>query len=209
MMIYGERVSPFRPRTYTLVFVGWDGLSLILQTAGAIVTSIPNHSHSTLTQRGVNVVIAGLANQLAFLGVFMGTSMDFARRVQQYPERLNWGLVQLRRSFMWKGLLGGMYFLMLWLDSSNSGAGLIVATVAIFIRTIFRLAALGNGIHSHLANDEITFMFLEGAMVIIATVGLTIFHPGLCLGGEWDRPALRLPKSHYRLSSRLNHRCAV
>lgn len=52
-------------------------------------------------------------------------------------------------------------------------------------------------------------MFLEGAMVVVATVCLTIFHPGLCFDGQWDRPALRLPKSHYSLSSRLSPRCAV
>lgn len=70
--------------------------------------SITNDTYSGLTQKGVGVVIAGLAIQVALLGVFIGSCMDFARRVHQYPERLNWGLVQLRGSFMWKGLLGGM-----------------------------------------------------------------------------------------------------
>jgi len=30
-------------------------------------------------------------------------------------------------------------------------------------------------------------MVLEGAMVIIAVLSLTIFHPGVCFGGLWGR----------------------
>lgn len=97
----------------------------------------------------------------------------------------------------------------LWLDTSTSSADSIAAALAIFVRIAFRLDALGMAFTSHLANNEVTFTFLEGAMAVIATVGLIIFHLGLCSDGERDRPVLRLPKSHYRLSNRPNHRSAV
>lgn len=64
-------------------------------------------------------------------------------------------------------------------------AALCVATVTIFIRSVFRVAELSGGFHGPLANHQISFMILEGAMVCTACLGLTLLHPGLCFQGEW------------------------
>jgi hypothetical protein len=64
-------------------------------------------------------------------------------------------------------------------------AGLCIATVTIFIRSVFRVAELSGGFHGPLANNQVSFMILEGAMVCIACLCLTIMHPGLCFQGEW------------------------
>ena len=43
-----------------------------------------------------------------------------------------------------------------------------------------------------MANDEISYMILEGAMIIIASLALTIMHPGIDFGrvawveGDWQ-----------------------
>lgn len=55
------------------------------------------------------------------------------------------------------------------------------------MRSIFRAAELSEGFDGKLANDEVTFMILEGAMVVIACICLTAFHPGVCFGGKWDQ----------------------
>lgn len=68
--------------------------------------------------------------------------------------------------------------------------GLVVATVAIFIRSCFRVAELKGGFKSDLANDQVAFMILEGAMMIIACGALTAIHPGLVFPREsWSAPA--------------------
>lgn len=67
-----------------------------------------------------------------------------------------------------------------------------VATIAIFIRSTFRVAELSGGFRGKLANDEITFMILEGPMIIIAVLALTIFHPGAAFGGRWAEAGWRL-----------------
>ena len=59
---------------------------------------------------------------------------------------------------------------------------LVVATLCIFIRSCFRVAELQGGFDSALANQQITYMILEGAMIIIATTALTVGHPGLVFG---------------------------
>jgi hypothetical protein len=46
------------------------------------------------------------------------------------------------------------------------------------------VAELSGGFGSHLANDEVLYMILEGAMIIIASVALTVMHPGIGFGKE-------------------------
>jgi hypothetical protein len=72
--------------------------------------------------------------------------------------------------------------------------GLGVATLAIFVRSCFRVAELSGGFRGPLANNQISFMILEGAMVIIACLALTILHPGVCFQGEWRAANFKLGK---------------
>jgi hypothetical protein len=62
---------------------------------------------------------------------------------------------------------------------------LAFATLFIFIRSCFRVAELSSGFASALANDQVTFMVLEGAMIVLASLALTVFHPGRCFDGGW------------------------
>ncbi|KAF7927395.1 uncharacterized protein EAE97_010070 [Botrytis byssoidea] len=71
-------------------------------------------------------------------------------------------------------------------------AGLTVATVLILIRSIFRVAELAKGFQSKLANEEIPFMIIEGAVMISATTIMTIFHPGLIIKGKWKESGWEL-----------------
>lgn len=78
--------------------------------------------------------------------------------------------------------------------------GLTVATLAIFVRSIFRVAELREGFDGPLANDEVMFMILEGAMMVIATLCLTVLHPGYCFGGYWDQTSWKSVKRSSQLS---------
>lgn len=62
---------------------------------------------------------------------------------------------------------------------------LAFTTLFILIRSCFRVAELSGGFGSALANNEITFMILEGGMIVSATLALTIFHPGRAFDGGW------------------------
>ena len=60
-----------------------------------------------------------------------------------------------------------------------------LATLTIYIRSCFRVAELQGGFNGTLANEEVPFMILEGAMVVIAAISLTVAHPGLIFGKSW------------------------
>lgn len=51
---------------------------------------------------------------------------------------------------------------------------------------MFRVAELSEGFKGKLANDQISFMTLDGTMVIIAMTSLTIMHPGIGFGSVWQ-----------------------
>ncbi|GJP97234.1 hypothetical protein CBS115989_6515 [Aspergillus niger] len=173
IIIYGAEISRLKPKTYTYLFVFCDLVSLILQAAGGAITSTADADQADLAQTGIDIMIAGLASQVVSLVLFMGLCADFAYRVWKNPGKLNgdFRMREVRRSMVWKGILGG----------------LSLATVTIFIRSVFRVAELKGGFHSRLANDEVDFMVLEGAMIVLATLALTVLHPGFCFDGLWKQ----------------------
>lgn len=46
---------------------------------------------------------------------------------------------------------------------------------------------MSAGFDSEIARDEPLFFALEGSMVLLAGVGLTAFHPGVCFQGRWQQ----------------------
>jgi hypothetical protein len=63
---------------------------------------------------------------------------------------------------------------------------ILLATIAILIRSIFRVAELWEGFAGSLWNDETDFLVLDGAMMALAVLCLTATHPGLSFGGVWQ-----------------------
>ncbi|KAI9924203.1 hypothetical protein MW887_007153 [Aspergillus wentii] len=186
--VYGENVSRLRPRTYTIIFVSCDLLSLILQAAGGAITSTADDNDTS--QKGINIMIAGLSTQVVSLAIFMGLCIDLAIRIRRSPQNLNWSFGALRSTLKWKLFL----------------ISLAIATITIFIRSIFRVAELKDGFDGALANDEVTFMILEGAMMSIACICMTVFHPGYCFEGKWNAthwlPVKQQEQSEWSLQER-------
>jgi hypothetical protein len=75
--------------------------------------------------------------------------------------------------------------LILQLGADRKILALLIGTVTILARSTFRVAELSCGFHGKLWNSEVDFMALDGAMVAIASISLTIFHPGLAFHGRW------------------------
>jgi 4-amino-4-deoxy-L-arabinose transferase-like glycosyltransferase len=81
IIAHGEQYSRLRPRTYSLLFVGFDLLSLVLQAAGGALAALADTAPDA--DRGVNIMIAGLALQVFSLLVFMALWGDFAWRAHK------------------------------------------------------------------------------------------------------------------------------
>ncbi|KAJ5995647.1 RTA1 domain protein, partial [Penicillium waksmanii] len=170
VIIYGENISRIRPRTYTIIFVTCDIIALILQAAGGAITAMADSDQQDLSDMGVNIMIAGLAFQVASLTLFIAMASEFALRVRKAPEEMrNAFTASIRCGWKWRAFL----------------FSLAAAVLTIFIRSCFRVAELKGGFDSDLANDEIILMVLESAMITIACFCMTAVQPAFVMGRRW------------------------
>jgi len=168
VVVYSESVAWLRPASYTLIFVGCDFFSLLLQAAGGGIAS--GATTTSMDTIGKDLMVAGVAFQVGSLALFTGLCLEFALRIRKVSEvELNPFFASFRATRKFKLFL----------------CGLGAATLTIFIRSVFRCAELSGGFRGPLANQQVTFMILEGAMICIAVICLTAFHPGLVFGPQW------------------------
>ncbi|RDW63446.1 sphingoid long-chain base transporter RSB1 [Coleophoma cylindrospora] len=169
VVYYGAKVARFSTKLYTLAFITSDLLALILQAAGG---ALADGADTQLEQdHGVDIMIAGLAWQVFSLMVFVVLCLEFR---SQATRAVKEGRILGSAS---NGLRQRMKLFLIAMGSS---------VVLIFIRSIFRCAELSKGFNSPIANDEVSYMILEGAMMVLATGVMTIFHPGLVFRGAWS-----------------------
>ncbi|MCJ1478748.1 hypothetical protein MMC13_007432 [Lambiella insularis] len=178
VVVYGEHLSRFTPRFYTITFITFDFIALLLQAAGGALAATANTYSST--QTGIHIMVAGVAWQVASLGFFAIFCAEFAWRVSRTAEsQRNPDFATLRHSIRFQAFL--------W--------ALGLATLGIFVRSVFRCAELQSGFHGTLAQEQIPFMILEGVMIISSVLLLTVFHPGLSFQGGWHDAAWNLRKA--------------
>ena len=82
VVVYGAEYSRFRPRTYTVLFMSCDFISLVLQAAGGAIADT-NLADLPMQATGVHVMVAGLAFQVASLSLFATLCIEYAWRVKQ------------------------------------------------------------------------------------------------------------------------------
>jgi hypothetical protein len=173
---YGENISRFSSRFYTFTFITCDFISLLLQAVGGALAATEDKTNPTNV--GVNVMIAGLAFQVASLALFMFLSLEFVyRAVQARQADLNFEFFKLGQRKMFRLL----------------PYALALATVTIFIRCAFRVAELQDGFSGNLANDEPMFMGFEGPMIIVAVAAMTLVHPGIAFSTAANWQAASFP----------------
>lgn len=165
VIVYGQNISRFSPKFYTLTFMVCDFISLLLQAVGGALAATQDANDPS--RDGINIMMAGLAFQVVSLTIFIALSMEFVYRARKTRESdLNFNFFELRKRTMFRLL----------------PYAIAVATVTIYIRCVFRVAELKDGFGGELANNQTAFMILEGPMIIIATVALTVCHPGIAFG---------------------------
>lgn len=118
-------------------------------------------------------MIGGLSFQVFSLLLFIGLCADLMLSIHSAGKNskfsLNPDCAHIRRR--------GIFVFFLY--------AIGISTVAIFIRSVFRVAELSKGFHGPLDNQQITYMVLEGVMIILAVAVLTIGHPGWAFDGLW------------------------
>ena len=77
----GAEHSRLKPKLYTIIFIGCDLLSLVLQAIGGYLASTADTKADSDT--GVKVMIAGLVSQVISMVLFLGIWGDFILHVRK------------------------------------------------------------------------------------------------------------------------------
>ncbi|KAK1454533.1 hypothetical protein CMEL01_16665 [Colletotrichum melonis] len=162
-----ESLSPIRPSRLTKIFVIGDILSFIVQIMGAGMLA----STSTMNT-GKTVILLGLVVQLIFFGLFVISSAVFHSRVSKHmplalmEEEANTGWRRLFNG--WRGVMSVLY----------------IASVMIFVRSLFRLAEYVEGNDGALLGTEV-FFYIFDALLMVSVVAITaVFHPAKYVPGK-------------------------
>ena len=147
--IYGREHAVLPPKVILGVFITLDVISTVIQIAGAAMVGVAYSNEKDPTTPS-NILLAGLSAQLASFTIFLVV--------------LGWTLLRARQS---SAKVSPVFLTML-----------IVASLAIFLRTCFRVAEGAEGLMSALSVHEAYFGALEFAPVVIAVFLLAYGHPG-------------------------------
>ncbi|EYB24022.1 hypothetical protein FG05_03045 [Fusarium graminearum] len=162
--LFGSEWSLLKPKLYTIIFIGADIVSLVLQAAGGGIAATTAIGDDDMLNLGNSIMMAGIAFQVATLSVFALLATAFCirrvRAVKSYP--LNGNALKT-----WQGARFRWFV-----------CGLFTAFLTIYIRCAYRIAEMRGGWGNKLMKEQIPFILLEGLMILIATLAQTILHPG-------------------------------
>lgn len=76
-------------------------------------------------------------------------------------------------------------------DTGDLALVLGATTFLILARSCYRAAELSGGFAGHLAQDQVAFMVLDGALILSASILLTVQNPGWVFGRAWADTAYK------------------
>lgn len=160
VIAFGREYSVIRPQLYIWIFICADIVSLVLQGFGGEISATGSISTA---KTGTDIALAGICFQVMALVIF--------------------------------GALGGLYFFRVWsnrLGLSNEAeklvhsyrfrmfaVGIVLAYLPVLIRCCYRIPELSGGWRNEVFRNELDFIVLDGVMMAIATLTLTVLHPGV------------------------------
>ncbi|KAL8898096.1 MAG: hypothetical protein Q9207_006872 [Kuettlingeria erythrocarpa] len=142
------------PKVILWGFVTVDILTTIMQIAGAALIGSSQSNQNDPTT-GNNILLAGLAIQSFSFTIFLTVLTLFRFALAKDPR----GQSKVRTKD--------------WFISA-----LALASLLVYLRTLFRLSETAQGLFSHLSIHEVFFGTLEFTPVVIAVAILAVWHPG-------------------------------
>jgi hypothetical protein len=152
----GAQYSPLKPRLYPWVFIGCDIGSIVLQACGGGIAAAGGNSNIKLLDAGNNLIIAGIAFQVATMAacgllvlVYIWRYRKGAPMKGQLNEKSNYqlskeqGTVSLGKIKLFAAVVCLSYF-------------------TVLIRCIYRLPEMAGGWGNPLMRNETEFLLLDG-----------------------------------------------
>lgn len=169
IQVYGRKYSLLRPMEYSAIFITSDVVSLIIQAAGGGLAASRQHYPVDLVTRGSWVMFAGIFVQVISLTVFFFIVIYVFWCVNREQDKSMYAprFRIVRERPLFKFLI----------------PCILVSVLFVWIRSVYRLAELGEGWDGRLMNTERYVLVLDGLMILLGCIPFLI-HPGMILGKE-------------------------
>ncbi|KAF2847377.1 RTA1-domain-containing protein [Plenodomus tracheiphilus IPT5] len=167
----GPEHSLLKARLYPWIFIGCDFGSIVLQAVGGGMAAAGGTKNAKLIDAGNNLIVAGIAFQvvtMAVCGLLVIVYIFRYRKARSTQASLN-----EKSSYQMDKEQGGISLGKIKLF----GAMIVLAYTTILIRCIYRLPEMAGGWGNALMRNEREFLLLDGMMLAIACLVLTVFHP--------------------------------
>lgn len=161
-LCFGPELNRFPARYYTWAFISADIFALVFQGCGGGIAATANGG--TLLNVGTDLMLTGIVWQVVTLLIFGIFSADFAFRLFKSTTPFSIEAADMKNKLSFKLFL----------------AGLTLAFLTVFTRCVYRIAEMANGWSNPIMQDETDFIALDSVMVMLATLALTVCHPGYC-----------------------------
>ncbi|KAJ3285908.1 hypothetical protein HDU79_006955 [Rhizoclosmatium sp. JEL0117] len=151
-------VAPFKKSG--AVFMVVEVLTLFIQVGGAGIASQQNADEKTM-RFGSNIMVGGIALQLVSFSCYLGIAGLFYKRAQDLEVKQH--VVPLNSK--WKHIFNT----------------LVISSIAVFIRSIFRLIEFIVGYSSALGKNELYLYGFDFLLMAFAVTCVNVIHPGRVL----------------------------
>lgn len=166
----GPEHSLLKARLYPWIFIGCDFGSIVLQAVGGGMAAAGGTNNKKLIDAGNNLIVAGIAFQVVTMAVCGALVLVYifryrkARSAHTVDEKSAYALDKEQGEVK----LGKIKLF---------GSMIVLAYTTVLIRCIYRLPEMAGGWGNALMRQETEFLLLDGMMLGIACVVLTVFHP--------------------------------
>ncbi|QLL34903.1 hypothetical protein HG536_0H02780 [Torulaspora globosa] len=203
--IYGHRFSLLpSPMAYSYIFIAFDFISLVVQAAGGGVAGTES-TNGDSSDTGDNIFIAGLSLQVASMIIFMVLMGHLYYKVfvqtrldHSGQTKLSLGLLKISRTeidYLYRQKFSDLRVRPDRWVFHYFPLAMVVAVATVFVRCCYRLAELAAGWNGYLIIHENYFIILDALMIALATVALSVFHPGFAFQGRH----VSIPITHGRV----------
>jgi len=202
----GRQYSRLSPMWYAIIFCTFDVIALIVQAIGGASASAAAQQRRDASKGG-NIMLGGIAFQMASITIYVACATEFLIRfiwnkpLHAVPASAKSavgdaaGAEQSPTSDKEKESLGSPTDTNVEHVPGTSVSpmhtigrpykmligGLILSTLTIFIRSVYRVVELSDGWGGRIIRTQVYFNVLDGGMITIAMYTLNVFHPGRLL----------------------------
>lgn len=128
---------------------------------------------------GTDIMTAGLVWQVFTLLCFATLCFDFAVRVFYRSRKMGKTTALNQEEWAIAARQSRLFHLFL--------PALVLATVLIFWRCVFRVVELNDGFYGPVTFDQGLFIGFEGVVIVVSVYALAIAHPAICMGEAMSR----------------------